>query len=229
MMATSYFTKATFTFLKDLTENNTREWFHQNKHRYEDHVRDPGIRFITDFGGHLKALSEHFRSDPRTVGGSMFRIYRDTRFSKDKTPYKTAIGIQFRHELGKDAHAPGFYLHIVRDGCFAGAGIWQPDSPSLRMIREAIVEDPQAWKRAVGAKSFRDAFVLEGDRLKRPPKGFDPDHPLVEDLKRKDFIGVAKVSQKMITDPRLPQELAKLLRKGTPLVKFLCEAVGVPF
>ena len=228
-MATSYFTKATFAFLKDLTENNTREWFHKNKHRYEDHVRDPGIRFITDFAGHLKALSEHFRSDPRTVGGSMFRIYRDTRFSKDKTPYKTAIGIQFRHELGKDAHAPGFYLHIDRDGCFAGAGMWQPDSPSLRMIREAIVEDPQAWKRAVGAKRFRDAFVLEGDRLKRPPKGFDPDHPLVEDLKRKDFIGVAKVSPKMITDPRLPQELAKLLKKGTPLVKFLCDAVGVPF
>jgi uncharacterized protein (TIGR02453 family) len=215
--------------LKDLTENNTREWFHKNKHRYEDHVRDPGIRFITDFAGHLKALSEHFRSDPRTVGGSMFRIYRDTRFSKDKTPYKTAIGIQFRHELGKDAHAPGFYLHINRDGCFAGAGMWQPDSPSLRMIREAIVEDPQAWKRTVGAKSFRDAFVLEGDRLKRPPKGFDPDHPLVQDLKRKDFIGVAKVSPKMITDPRLPQELAKLLKKGTPLVKFLCDAVGVPF
>ena len=137
----SYFTKATFTFLKDLTENNKREWFHQNKHRYEDHVRDPAIRFITDFGAHLRTLSEHFRSDPRTVGGSMFRIHRDTRFSKDKTPYKTAIGIQFRHELGKNAHAPGFYLHIDRGGCFAGAGMWHPDSPSLKKIREAIVED----------------------------------------------------------------------------------------
>ena len=225
----SYFTQATFTFLKDLTENNTREWFHENKHRYEDDVRDPAIRFITDFGAHLKTLSEDFRSDPRTVGGSMFRIYRDTRFSKDKTPYKTAIGIQFRHELGKDAHAPGFYLHIDRGECFAGAGTWHPDSPSLKKIREAIVEDPQTWKRIVGAKRFRDAYVLEGDRLKRPPQGCNPDHPLVEDLKRKDFIGVARVSQKMITDPKLPQELATVFRTGTPLVEFLCDAVGVPF
>ena len=226
---TAYFTNATFTFLKDLAENNNREWFQRNKHRYEDHVKDPAIRFITDFGTHLNTLSEHFRSDPRTVGGSMFRIHRDTRFSKDKTPYKTFIGIQFRHELGKDAHAPGFYLHIDRGGCFAGAGMWHPDSPSLKKIREAIVEDPQAWKRTVGTKRFCDGYVLEGARLKRPPKGFDPDHPLVEDLKRKDFIGVAKLPKKVITDPKLPQELVRVFRTGTPLVEFLCGAVGVPF
>lgn len=224
-----YFTQATFDFLKDLTENNKREWFHENKHRYDDHVRDPAIRFITDFGSELKTLSDHFRADPRTVGGSMFRIHRDTRFSKDKTPYKTFIGIQFRHELGKDAHAPGFYLHIDRSGCFAGAGMWHPDAASLRKIREAIVEDPKTWKRTVGSKRFRDAYVLEGDRLKRPPTGFDPDHALVEDLKRKDFIGVAKVPNEMITNPDLPVELAKVLRAGTPLVEFLCGAVGVPF
>ena len=224
-----YFTKATFTFLKDLTENNEREWFRQNRHRYEDHVRDPAIRFITDFGDHLKTLSEHFRSDPRTIGGSMFRIYRDARFSRDKTPYKTFIGIQFRHALGKDAHAPGYYLHIDRGECFAGAGIWHPDSPNLKKIREAIVEDPRAWKRIVGAKRFRDTYALEGDRLKRPPKGCNPDHPLVEDLKRKDFIGVARIPRKMITDPKLPQELAKVFRIGTSLVEFLCGAVGVPF
>ncbi len=225
----AYFTRATFTFLKDLTENNKREWFHENKHRYEDHVRSPAIRFITDFGSQLKSLSEQFRSDPRTVGGSMFRIHRDTRFSKDKTPYKTFIGIQFRHELGKDAHAPGFYLHIDRGGCFAGAGMWHPDSPSLLKIREAIVEDPKAWKRSVSGKRFRDSYVLDGDRLKRPPKGFDPEHPLVEDLKRKDFIGVANIPKKMVTDPKLPEELKKVFRSGTPLVKFLCDAVGVPF
>jgi uncharacterized protein (TIGR02453 family) len=159
----------------------------------------------------------------------MFRIHRDTRFSKDKTPYKTFIGIQFRHELGKDAHAPGYYLHIDRGECFAGAGMWHPDSPSLKKIREAIVEDPQTWKRTTAGKRFREEYVLEGDRLKRPPRGFDPDHPLVEDLKRKDFIGVATLPQKMITDPRLPQELAKIFRAGTPLMKFLCDAVDVPF
>ena len=131
----SYFTKATFTFLKDLTENNEWAWFQQNKHRYDDDVRDPAIRFITDFGAHLKTLSEHFRSDPRTVGGSMFRIHRDTRFSKDKTPYKTAIGIQFRHELGKDAHAPGVLpphrsWRMLRRRGHVASRLAQPDEDS---------------------------------------------------------------------------------------------------
>lgn len=228
-MAAKYFTNSTFTFLKDLQANNNREWFQQNKHRYEEHLKDPAVQFITDFGAHLKKISEHFRSDPRTVGGSMFRIYRDTRFSRDKSPYKTHVGIQFRHELGKDAHAPGFYLHLEVGGCFAGAGMWRPDSPSLKQIRDAMVEDPKAWKRAVGGKRFIDTYELEGDRLKRPPKGFDPDHPLVEDLKRKDFIGVAKIPKKLITSPDLPEELAKVFGAATPLMKFLCEAVSVPF
>ena len=228
-MATPYFTNATFAFMKDLADNNSRQWFNDNKHRYEKHVKDAAIQFITDFGPYLKKISGHFRADPRPVGGSMFRIYRDTRFSKDNSPYKTAIGIQFRHDLGKDAHAPGYYLHIDPTGCFAGTGMWHPDSGSLLKIREAIVEDPKAWKRAVGGKRFRETFALEGDRLKRPPKGFDPEHPLVEDLKRKDFIGVVKLAKKVITNPDLPKELAGEFRAGSPLVKFLCAAVGVPF
>lgn len=228
-MAAKYFTEATFAFLKDLKANNDRGWFKDNEHRYEDHLKDPSVRFISDFGAHLKKISEHFRSDPRTVGGSMFRIYRDTRFGTDKTPYKTHVGIQFRHELGKDAHAPGFYLHLENGGCFAGAGMWRPDSPSLKGIREAMVADPRSWKRAVGAKRFKETYRLEGDRLKRAPRGFDPEHALIEDLKRKDFIAVAKISQKTVTSPDLPKELAKVFGTATPLMKFLCEAVSVPF
>lgn len=228
-MAASCFTNATFAFMKDLAENNNREWFKENKHRYEEHVKDAAIQFITDFGSHLKKISGHFRADPRPVGGSLFRIYKDTRFSRDKSPYKTAIGIQFRHDLGKDAHAPGYYLHIDPTGCFAGAGMWRPDSGSLLKIREAIVEDPKGWKRAVGGKRFRETFALEGDQLKRPPRGFDPEHPLVEDLKRKDFIGVVTLTKKVITSPDLPKELAGEFRVGSPLMRFLCEAVGVPF
>ena len=228
-MTTPYFTRGMFAFLKDLEDNNNREWFNRNKDRYEDLIRDSAIRFITDFGPHLKKISGHFRADPRTVGGSLFRIYRDTRFSKDKSPYKTMVGIHFRHELGKDAHAPGFYLHIERSGCFAGAGIWHPDSKSLQGIRSAIVDDPQTWKRVIVGKRFRDVYALEGDRLKRPPKGFDPGHPLIEELKRKDFIGVAKIPQKMITAADLPDELGKIFKAASPLAKFLCGAVGAPF
>jgi len=184
-MAAKYFTQATFTFLKDLKANNNREWFQDNKHRYEDHLKDPSVQFISDFGAHLKKISEHFRSDPRTVGGSMFRIYRDTRFGPDKTPYKTHVGIQFRHALGKNAHAPAYYLHLDPEGCFAGASMRRPDSTSLKGIREAMVADPTSWKRAMAAKRFNASYQLEGDRLKRPPRGFDPEHALVEDLKRR--------------------------------------------
>ena len=159
----------------------------------------------------------------------MFRIYRDVRFSKDKSPYKTHTGIQFRHDLGKDAHAPGFYFHIEPGGCFIALGCWRPDGPSLRKMREAISDDPRAWKRAVGGKRFKDSYALEGERLKRPPRDFDPEHPLIEDLKRKDFIGVTQVSQKFVVSPELPKQLASTYRAGAPLVKFLCEALGVPY
>ena len=172
-----HFTRRTFSFLKDLAANNDREWFKANKARYEKDVRDPALRFVVDFGPHLKKISPHFKADPRANGGSLFRIYRDTRFAKDKSPFKTHTGIQFRHDRGKDAHAPGFYLHIEPGGCFLGMGIWHPDGKTLRGIREGLVEDPKGWKKAVGGKRFRETFRLAGDSLVRPPKGFDPEHP----------------------------------------------------
>ncbi len=222
-MASKYFTNATFTFLSDLTAHNNRDWFQQNKHRYEDYLKEPAIRFIIDFGPHLKAISEHFRADPRPVGGSMFRIYRDLRFTRDKTPYKTHLGIQFRHDQGRNAHAPGFYLHLEASGSFAGAGVWRPDAASLKRVREAIIEDPRAYERAVGANT------LEGDRLKRMPRGFDSGHPLAEDLKRRDFVAVAPISRRTATSSDLPQELAAAFKDSMPLMKFLCRAIGVPF
>jgi uncharacterized protein (TIGR02453 family) len=225
MAAGPYFTAQTFRFLKDLAQNNDRAWFAANKARYEAHVKDPALRFIQDFASPLARISPHFHAGPR----SLFRIYRDTRFSKDKSPYKTHTGIQFRHDQAKDAHAPGFYLHVEPGSVFVALGMWRPESAALRKIREHIVEEPAAWKKAVHTKKFTDGFELEGDRLKRAPKGFDPDHPLVEDLKRKDFIGVRRVTQKAVTSPDLPTELARMYAEGKPLMKFLCEAVAVPF
>ncbi len=224
-----YFTPATFTFLKDLASSNNREWFQENKERYERQVKEPALRFITDFAPHLKKTSPHFRADPRAVGGSLFRIYRDVRFSKDKSPYKTHTGIQFRHDQGKDAHAPGFYLHIEPGQVFAGVGSWHPDSATLRLFREAIVEDPGGWKRAARGKRFRSIFELEGESLVRPPRGFDPEHPLVEDLMRKDFIGVSHLSQNAVTDPGFMHEFAKMCSASAPFMRFLCAAVGAPF
>ena len=227
-MAERYFSPALFTFLKELRDNNNREWFQENKARYEKHVKDPALRFIADFGPKLKKISPHFRADPRANGGSLFRIYRDTRFSKDKTPYKTHTGIQFRHELGKSAHAPGFYLHLQPGQVFAAVGSWHPESTVLRGVRESIAEDSAAWRRAVG-KRFSDVFELEGDSLKRPPRGFDPEHRHIDDLKRKDFIGVTRLSQKAVTSTDFQDQLASTFAAGGSLVRFICRAIDVPY
>ncbi len=228
-MATSYFTPKFFKFLRDLRENNNREWFNDHKSRYEDDVKDPALRFISDFGPHLEKISRHFTADPRPVGGSMFRIYRDVRFSKNKAPYKTAVGIQFRHRAGRDAHAPGFYLHLGPGEIFAAAGLWHPDGPTLKAIRDGLVADPAGWKRIMSGKAFRSGFELGGDSLKRPPKGYDPEHPLIDDLKRKDFIAHTPLTQKVVTDAGLPGRLAGHFRQLAPMVRFLCDAVGVDY
>jgi uncharacterized protein (TIGR02453 family) len=223
------FTRKTFRFLEDLRANNDRNWFKENKDRYEDYVKAPAIRFILDFAPSLKAISPHFRADPRAVGGSLFRIYRDTRFSKDKSPYKTHTGIQFRHEQGKSAHAPGFYLHLEPGECFIGLGLWRPDGRTLKRIREGLVENPDGWRKAISEKAFRDRFALGGDRLVRAPRGFDPEHPLVEDLKRKDFVAMASFPSERAIDPDFMSVFAEHCRSGAPMMAYLCGLLGLPF
>jgi len=226
---TTHFSRKTFDFLRDLAENNDREWFKSNKDRYEEDVKGPALEFIQDFSPYLKALSPHFRADPRGNGGSLFRIYRDTRFAKDKSPYKTYTGIQFRHERAKDAHAPGFYLHLEPKQCFVGLGIWHPDGQTLKKLREGLAEDPKGWKKAVSGPSFKKLLALSGDSLVRPPRGFDPEHPLIEDLKRKDFIAVASLTMKQVTQPGFIKEYASFCKAGKPLISFLCKSLDLSF
>ncbi len=228
MAKKKHFTPAAFRFLNDLKKNNSRDWFNANKQRYEDELREPALEFIRDFAPRLAKISPFFRADDRKAGGSLFRIHRDVRFSKDKSPYKTHTGIQFRHERGKDVHCPGFYLHLQPKEVFVGVGIWHPDSETLSMIRNAIDDDSKVWKKAIGG-SFGKTFELSGDSLKRAPKGFDPEHPMIEDLRRKDFIGVMRLQQTDVTRPGFDDHFAKLCSDGASLVKYLCDAVEVPF
>src|SRR5918992_310398 len=158
-----YFGEDTFAFLRELKRNNDRDWFNANKDRYEGSVKEPFLQFINDVGPALRKVSRNLVADPRPVGGSMFRIYRDVRFSKDKSPYKTHAGIHFRHAFGKDAHAPGFYLHLEPGGSFAGVGIWRGGPATLGKIRDAIVDDPDAWISATREPPFADAYTLGGD------------------------------------------------------------------
>ena len=137
------FSKSTFKFLDQLAANNKRVWFEENKPRYEALVREPALEFIEAMAPALHTFAPHFRADSRKMGGSLMRVYRDARFSRDKTPYKTNIGIQFRHELGKDVHAPGFYVHIASTECFLAVGCWHPEPDALGRIRDFIAQKPE--------------------------------------------------------------------------------------
>jgi uncharacterized protein (TIGR02453 family) len=223
------FSPELFTFLADLKANNNREWFAANKQRYEEHLLEPALAFINDFAPRLGKISPHFRADARPSGGSLFRIYRDTRFSKDKTPYKTNMGIHFRHERAKDAHAPGYYLHIGPGEVFAGGGIWHPDTGAATRIREAIAADPERWRRATRTGEFAKRLQLGGDSLKRVPSWADPEHPFADDLKRKDFFGSTRLSEADVVSPGFVDEYARMCRAAAPLMQFLCDALEVPY
>ncbi len=218
-----------FSFLEELRVNNDRDWFAANKQRYEEHVLEPALEFIAAFAPYLEKISPHFQADARPSGGSLFRIYRDTRFSKDKSPYKTNLGIHFRHERAKDAHAPGFYLHIGPDEVFAGGGMWHPDTQAANRVREAIVEDPDRWRRATGTGGFAKRLALGGDSLKRVPSWADVDHRYADDLRRKDFFGSTRIDRGDVLAPGFVAEYARVCQAAAPLAHFLCDAVGVEF
>ncbi len=218
-----------FDFLRELKGNNNRDWFGANKQRYHDAVRDPMLQLISDFSAPLKKISRHFVADPRPIGGSLFRIYRDVRFAKNKAPYKTHAAAQFRHKRGKDVHAPGFYLSLAPGEVYAGAGIWHPDSGSLKTLRDALVARPRAWKNAIGDADFQQTFELGGDSLKRGPKGFDPEHPLIEDLKRKDFIAMARFEEADALADDFLDRYVECCRTARPFVRYLTKALDLEF
>src|ERR1035437_2431614 len=221
MPDTTFFRPELFGFLRQLKRHNSRDWFARNKQRYEEVVRDPALVFIASFGPHLDKLSPHFVADPRPTRGSLFRIYRDTRFSPDKRPFKTYVGIHFSHASGKDAHAPVFYLHLEPDNCFAAAGVWHPDNRALTRIRSAIVAHPEQWKKATRK------LELEGETLMRPPKGFPPEHPFIDDLKRKDFIASVVLTDKQICSSKLMLDFTSACKTMLPLVEFTTMALGL--
>lgn len=218
-----------FKFFLELRANNNRDWFEANKARYEKEVREPLLQFIVDFGVRLPEISPHFVADARKSGGSLFRINRDIRFSNDKTPYKIHAGVQFRHEQGKDVHAPGFYLHLEPDSVFVGGGIWHPDNTTLGKIRDAIVDNPEKWQSIKTDEAFVADYTLGGDSLTRAPKGYDPDHPLVEDLKRKDFVAGANLTEGDVCVPDFIDRFTALCRAASPFNEFLTRAIGLPY
>ena len=223
------FEKASIDFLTELAANNNREWFNDNKARYEEHVLDVALRFIQSMQDPLAQLAPEFTAVPQRVGGSLMRVYRDTRFSHNKLPYKTNVGIQFRHRQAKDVHSPGYYVHVDPERVFLGAGMWRPEPDSLRAIRERIVAKPAEWKSVLRGATFRRHFDLGGESLSRAPRGFDKDHELIEDIRRKSFIAVRDLDVAECLDPQFQRKVEASFAAATPFMKFLCKAVGVPF
>ena len=224
-----HFEPSLFQFLRQLARNNNREWFRENKPRYERAVLEPSLAFIRAFRPRLKKISPYFTAVDKRSGGSLIRVYRDTRFHGADEPYKTNVGIQFRHEFGRDIHAPGFYVHLEPGACFLAAGFWRPVSVALRQIREAIVENPSRWRRVRNDKRFQAFFSLEGDRLKKCPLGFSVDHPCIEDLRRTDFIAVANVDDALVLKNDFCDFVAQAFTASKPFVRFLCDATNIPF
>ncbi len=217
-------------FFRDLEKNNEREWFTANKDRFEREVQTPMLEFVTAMKPRLAKISPHMVAEPKKSGGSLTRIYADTRFKKDKKPYNTYMAIRFFHEAGPKAAAPRFYMHVDGERAGIAAGCWHPDSPALARIRTAIVETPDAWKRARDAKKQIAAWEgLSGDSLKRPPRGFDAEHPYIEDLKRKDFILYSPLTLEEFTAPDFIDQAEARFKAAKPLMGFVAGALDLPF
>jgi uncharacterized protein (TIGR02453 family) len=213
-----------FAFLAELRRHNNREWFNENKDRYLAEVRDPMLGLIAALAPGLAGISRHIAVDPRPSGGSLMRIYRDTRFSRDKTPYKTNVAVHFGLQAPRDFETPGYYLHLEPRWVFMGAGLWHPGADALRAVREAIVKDPRGWRHA-----RRVGLSHDEASLTRPPRGFDADHPLIEDLKRLSFTTGAEFSERQACSPDFPARFVTACRRATPLMRFLAKALGLAF
>jgi uncharacterized protein (TIGR02453 family) len=223
-MPKAYFTPELFTFLDQLRRNNRRPWFEKHRGEFEASARQPSLRFITDLRLRMREVSPWLVADPKPNGGSLFRIYRDIRFSKDKSPYKTHLGMNFWHAAASETvHAPGLYLHLEPRSSFMAGGVWQPDPRSLARIRDAIASNPENWKKA------KRGLELGGDSLSRPPRGYAATHPAIADLKRRDFIASFEFSQAQVCSARFMEDFLKSARKMAPLLGFLSEAVKLRF
>lgn len=219
----AYFTPEFFRFLTRLKRNNNRDWFLAHKDEYETVVHQPALQFIADFAAPLYEITPYLAADARPSRGSLFRIYRDTRFSPDKRPYKTHIAMRFSHR-GKDVHSPGFYLHLDPTGCFAASGLWHPEPPTLLKVRSAIVSRADEWRKVRKLLNWDDA-----SKLSRPPRGFPCDHEFVDDLKLRDLGTAVEFTMAQVSSPKFMTMFATACRKMSPLAQFLATALGLPF
>ncbi len=206
-------------FFSDLKRHNNRPWFQARKDIYEKAVKEPMVEMILSVGEALRRFAPEMVADPRS---SLYRIYRDTRFSRDKTPYKTQVAAVFPVR-GLHKHAgPGLYFHFSAEEVMIGGGIYMPDSKTLRAIREEIAASPRRFFSILQERRFRSIFgELEGEALRSMPKGFSGNHPAAEYLKYKQFLFAKVFPPRLALSSRLLSTVLDCFEKGMPLVRFL--------
>lgn len=226
----AYFDDASLDFLRRLARHNARPWFHARKAEYEQRVRDPFLRLLADLQPAVAGLSPHFRSEPKTTGGSLLRIQRDTRFANDKTPYKTWQGAKLFHERHRQVPAPQVYLHLQPGGSFVAAGLWHPETPTLRRLRQFLVDNPAAWERATTSATFARRFDLDdSEALVRVPRGFPHDHPHADALRRRNWVALHAYDDATMTGARLRSVIESDLTRLAPFLDYLCAALDLEF
>ncbi len=227
------FTAGALRFLRGLARNNKKPWFEAHREDYEMEIRAPMRTLIEEMDVRFARFAPELTGDPKR---SMFRINRDIRFSKDKSPYKTHAACWFRHSaadhrVGGDAEAgsAGLYFHLQPRTSFVGAGIWMPPRPALGKIRDAIADDPGAFGRIVKHPAARRRFGDLDDEamLKRMPRGFSEDHPAAQWLRYQSFTIGRELSDREALSPRLADGLEKDFRLMLPLVRWLNGALGL--
>lgn len=215
---------ATFKFLKGLKANNNKEWFEANRKQYNDAKANVELFVGQMLVGLTKIDSNFANLVPKNC---TFRINRDVRFSKDKSPYKTNMGVYF-NPAGKAVHSPGFYMHIEPGNCFAASGIWMPEANVLAAIRQEIDYNFNDLKKIINNPAFKKQFPAgfsKEDILQRPPKGYDINNPAIEFLKLKSFIVQVSISDDEVLSPSFSKTLLKIFEKAAPLNSFLAQSV----
>jgi uncharacterized protein (TIGR02453 family) len=220
------FTPKSLAFLRALKRNNRREWFASRKADYEEHVRAPMIAVVEQLAKDFRRFAPELEASPKT---SIFRIYRDTRFSDDKSPYKTQVAAAFRDRRLPRGESAGLYVEVTPGWVWIGGGYYAPQTPQLVRIREHISETFPEIDRITRKASFQKAVgALEGERLTRVPRGFPKDDPAAEYLKYRGFLAGRELPADFATRPEFYPTLVATFKAVMPLVRFLTEPLSTP-
>jgi uncharacterized protein (TIGR02453 family) len=218
---TSCFRPQALTFLRALKRNNDRDWFRARKEQYDALLRAPMIAMIDQLAVEFRAFAPDLVASPKM---SLYRIYRDTRFSENKAPLKTNVAAVFPHrDLPKHGGA-GLYFHVGLDGIWIGGGMYAPDTSQLQAVREHVAANLKRFRAIVESPAFRRTVgALEGEQLQRVPRGFRKDHPAAPYLKFRQYLAGREHPTTFACNPRFYREVVRVFRDIAPLVRFLNE------